>query len=56
MIQAQLDIQNQLEQQTNNTDLTTQPLFNNSPVLFREALDQDPSVVTSEQRAKFFYN
>ena len=36
MTQAQLDLQKQLEQ-TNKTDLTTQPLFNDSPVL--EAMD-----------------
>ena len=45
MAPAQLDIQNlpnQLEQQTTNTDLTTQPLYNDSPVLFLEAMDQDP--------------
>ena len=48
MTQAQLDTQNQLEQ-TNNTDLTTQALFNDSSTLFREAMDQDPSLANSEQ-------
>ena len=48
MTQAQLDLQNQLEQ-TNNTGLTHQLLFNVSPVLFRDAMDQDPSVAMSEQ-------
>ena len=51
---AQLDIQNlpnQFEQQTSNADLTTQHLLNESPVLFFEAMDQDPSVVTSEQNS-----
>ena len=48
MTQAQLDLQNQLEQ-TENTDLTTQPLFNDSPVLFLDAMDQTPSVANSEQ-------
>ena len=37
MTQTQLHMQNlhnQLEQRTNNTDLQTQPLFTDSPVLF----------------------
>ena len=38
MTQAQLDLQNQLEQ--TSSDLTTQPLFNDSPVLFLEPIDQ----------------
>ena len=46
--QVQLDLQNQLEQ-TNNTDLTTQPLFNDSPLLFLEVMDQAPSLVNTEQ-------
>ena len=51
MTQAQLDIQNlqnQLEQQTSKNDLTIEPLFHDSPVLFLEIINQDPSVVTSE--------
>ena len=43
MTQAQLDLQTfdlqtQLEQ--TSSDLTTQPLFNDSPILFFESLDQ----------------
>ena len=38
MKQAQLDLQNQLEQ--SSSDPTTQPLFNDSPVLFLETCDQ----------------
>ena len=38
MTQAQLDLQTQLEQ--TSTDLTTQPLFNDSHVLFLESLEQ----------------
>ena len=38
MTQAQLDLQNQLEQFS--SDVTTQPLFNDSPVLFLESFDQ----------------
>ena len=48
MTQAQLDLQNQLEQ-TKNTDLTTQPLFSDSPVLFLEVMDQAPSLVNTEK-------
>ena len=48
MTQAQFDLQNQLEQ-TDFTDLTTQFLFNDSPVLFLEVMDQAPSVVNREQ-------
>ena len=36
--QTQLDLQTQLEQST--SDLTIQPLFNDSPVLFLESIDQ----------------
>ena len=36
MTQAQLDLQSQLEQ-TNNTDLTTQPLFTDSLVFFSKS-------------------
>ena len=43
MTQAKLDLQNQLEQH-NETDLTNQPLFNDSPVLFLEVMDQAPSL------------
>ena len=43
MTQAQFDLQNQREQ-TKNTDHTTQRLFKCSPVLFLEAMNQDPSV------------
>ena len=52
MTQAQPNIQNlqsQFEQPTNNIDLTSHPLFNDSPGLFIEAMDPNPSVVTSEQ-------
>ena len=38
MTQAQLDLQNQLEQ--SSSDLSTQPLFNDFPVLFLETIDQ----------------
>ena len=48
MTQAQLALQNQLTQ-TNIADLTTQLFFNDSPVLFIEAMGQDPSVANSEQ-------
>ena len=37
MTQAQRDLQTQLEQ--TSSDLTTHPLFNDSPVLFLETLD-----------------
>ena len=37
MTQSQLDLQTQLEQTP--TDLTTQPLSNDSPVLFLESID-----------------
>ena len=46
MTQAQLDLQTQLEQ--TSSDLTTRHLFNDSPVLFLDPLDQVPSH-TSEQ-------
>ena len=46
MTQAQLDLQTQLEQ--TSFDLTTQPLFNDSPVLSIDPYDQVPSH-TSEQ-------
>ena len=52
MTQAQLGMQNlhsQLEQQTNTTEFTTQPLFNDSPVLFLEPMERDSSIATSEQ-------
>ena len=38
MTQAQLDLQTQLEQTP--SDLTTQPLSNDSPILFLEPIDQ----------------
>ena len=38
MTQAQLDLQNHLEKTA--SDLTTQPLFIDSPVLFLEPFDQ----------------
>ena len=38
MTQAQIDLQQQLEQAS--SDLATQPLFNDSPVLFLETSDQ----------------
>ena len=38
MTQAQLNLKNQLEQ--TSSDLTTQPLFKDSPVLFLEPIDQ----------------
>ena len=37
--QAQIDLQNQLEQAT--VDLTTRPLLNDSPVLYRELLNKN---------------
>ena len=37
MTQAQIDLQTQLEQ--TSSDLTTQPLFNDSPILFLELFD-----------------
>ena len=40
MIQAQIDLQKQLEQAT--ADLTTRPLSNNSPVLYIETSEQTP--------------
>ena len=40
--QAQIDLQKQLEQAT-PTDLTTRPLFNDSPVLYIETSEQTPS-------------
>ena len=52
MTQPQTDMQNlrsQLEQQTNNTDLSTQPIFNESPVLFLEVMGQESSNATSDQ-------
>ena len=39
MIQAQLDLQTQLEQ--TSSDLTTHPLFNDSPILFLETMVQN---------------
>ena len=47
MTQAQLELQNQLEQSTNV--LTTQLHFNDSPILFSEAMNQDQSTTTNEQ-------
>ena len=47
MTQAQLDLQNQLEQ-TNNTDLTTQPLINDSTVLFRDAMENSSSILLNK--------
>ena len=38
MTQAYLDLQKQLEQ--TSSDLTLQPLFNDSPVLFLESINQ----------------
>ena len=38
MTQAQVDLQTQLEQ--TSSDLTTHPLFNDSPVLSLENMDQ----------------
>ena len=38
MTKAQLDLQTQLEQ--NTSDLTTQPVFNGSPILFIESIDE----------------
>ena len=38
MTQAQKDLQTQLEQTP--SDLTTHPLFNDSPVVFLETMDQ----------------
>ena len=52
MTQAQLDMQHvhiQLEQQTIYTDLSTQPLFNDSLVLFLEDMEQDSPNATSDQ-------
>ena len=52
MTQAPLDMQslhNQFEQQTNNTVLSTQLVFTNSPDLFLEAMEQDSSNATSDQ-------
>ena len=50
MTQAQPYLQNRLEQ-TNKTDLTSQPLFNDFPVLFLEVMDQAPSVEYTEQNS-----
>ena len=53
MTQAHFDLQslqNQLEP-TSNTDITTQPLFNDAPVLILEDMNQDPSVANSEQHS-----
>ena len=50
MTPAQLNLQNQLEQII-NTDLTTQPLFNHSPVFFHDIMDQALSVVKTEQNS-----
>ena len=49
MTQAQLDLQNQLEQ--TSSDLTTKPVFNDSLVLFLEPFDQinDPPSEEIEQ-------
>ena len=46
MTQAQIN-QNQPEQ--NTTDLIAQPLFNDSPDLFLEAMDQGQPTTNSEQ-------
>ena len=46
MTQAQLDLQTQLDQTP--SDLTTQPLFHDPPVLFLESIDQ-VHAHTSEQ-------
>ena len=48
MTQAKLDLKNQLEQ-NNNTDLTNQPLFNDSPFLLLEVMYQAPSLENAEQ-------
>ena len=41
MTQAQVDLQNQLEQAT--SDLTTRPLLNNSPVLYIDTSEPIPT-------------
>ena len=41
MTQAKIDLQKQLEQAT--ADLTTQPLLNDSPVLYIDTSEQTPS-------------
>ena len=38
MTQTQIDLQNQLKQ--TSSDLTTQPLYNDSPFLFLESIDE----------------
>ena len=50
MTQAQLDLQDQPEH-TSNTDLRTQPILNDSPVLFLEVMDQAPSLQNTEQNS-----
>ena len=47
MTQDLIDLQNRLEQ--NTTELTTQLLFRDSPVLFLGAIDQDQSNTNTEQ-------
>ena len=59
MTQGQLDMQNlhlQIEQQTNNTDLSIHPLFTDFPVLFLEAMEQDSSNATSDQTSSEYNN
>ena len=54
MSQAQLNMQtlhSKLEQHTNNTDLTPQPLFTDSPVLFLKATEQESSIVNSDRNS-----
>ena len=45
MTQAQIDLQNQLEQAT--ADLTTRPLLNDSPVLYIDTSDSEPTTTNS---------
>ena len=54
MTQTQLDCQFQLEQ--NNTDLTTQSFFNDSPVLFLGSMDQTNTNLSEQDNQAEHHN
>ena len=57
MTQAQIDLQTQLEQ--TSSDRTTHPLFNDSPVLFLENMDQtqpNTNPTNNTEKAKHEHN
>ena len=50
MTQAQVDLQNQLEQAT--ADLTTRPLLNDSPVLYIDTSEPIPTTSLEQKEQK----